>query len=134
MVQEQFQKWIPINNLGNYYDVENITWGDGISFTLVEDKKRIAQDNVYCFQLTWDSSHIISYNITDETYRADCWDLDFENNGRFYTSKNSDYIESFKKKSPLFPDDAIHFLIVGTNTIVDVIAKDYPSVKFVDRY
>lgn len=28
----------------------------------------------------------------------------------------------------------IHFLIVGTNTILDVIAKDYPSVKFVDRY
>ena len=98
MIQEQFQKWIPIDNLGSAYDVENITWGDGISFTLAADKKRIAQDNVYCFQLTWDSSHIISYNITDETYRADCWDLDFENNGRFYTSKNSDYIENFKKR------------------------------------
>ena len=132
MIQEQFQKWIPIDNLGSAYDVENITWGDGISFTLVTDKKRIAQDNVYCFQLTWDSSHIISYNITDETYRADCWDLDFENNGRFYTSKNSDYIENFKKKSPLFPEDAIHFLIVGTNTIVDVLAKEYPTVCIIE--
>lgn len=132
MIQEQFQKWITIDNLGSAYDVENITCGDGISFTLVADKKRIAQGSVHCFQVTWDSSHIISYNITDETYRADCWDLDFENNGRFYTSKNSDYIEGFKKKSPLFPEDAIHFLIVGTNTIVDVIAKDYPNVKFVD--
>ena len=63
MIQEQFQKWIPINNLGNYYDVENITWGDGLSFTLVADINRIAQDNVYCFQLIWDSSHIISYNM-----------------------------------------------------------------------
>lgn len=132
MIQEQFQKWIPIDNLGSAYDVENIIWGDGTSFTLVADKKRIAQDNVYCFQLTWDSSHIISYNITDETYRADCWDLDFENNGRFYTSKNSDYIESFKKKSPLFPDDATHFLIVGTNTIVDVLAKEYPTVCIIE--
>lgn len=45
MIQEQFQKWIPIDNLGSAYDVENITWGDGISFTLVADKNRIAQDN-----------------------------------------------------------------------------------------
>ena len=131
MIQEQFQKWIPIDNLGSAYDVKNITWGDSLTFTFVADKKRIAQGNVYCFQLTWDSSDIISYNITDETYRADCWELDFESSGRFYASKNSDYIESFKRKSPLFPDDAIHFLIVGTNTIVDIIAKEYPSIKFV---
>lgn len=132
MIQEQFQKWIPINNLGSAYDVENISWGDGLSFALVADKKRIAQGNVYCFQLTWDSSHIISYNITDETYRADCWDLDFENNGRFYISKKSDYIETFKQKSPLFPDDAIHFLIVGTNTVVDVLAKENPTVCIIE--
>ena len=132
MIQEQFQKWIPIDNLGSAYDVENITCGDGISFTLVADAKRIAQDKVYCFHLTWDSSHIISYNITDETYRADCWNLDFENYGRFYTSKNSDYIDCFKRKSPLFPEDAIHFHIVGTNTIVDVLAKEYPTVCIIE--
>ena len=84
------------------------------------------------FQLTWDSSDIIAYNVTDETYRADCWKLDFENNGRFYISKNSDYIENFKKRSPLFPNDVIHFLIVGTNTIVDVLAKEYPTVRVLE--
>ena len=128
MVQEFFQKWIPTDNLGSAYDVENITWGNGISFALIADKKRIAQENVHRFQVTWDSSNIIAYNVTDETYRADCWELDFENSGRFYTSKNSDYIENFKNRSPLFPNDAIHFLIVGTNTIVDVLAKEYPIV------
>jgi len=132
MILKQFQKWIPMDNLASTYDVENITWGEGICFTLVADKKRIASDDVYCFQLTWDNSHIISYNITDETYRADCWELDFESNGRFYTSKNTEYIESFKQKSPLFPDNVIHFLVVGTNMIVDVLAKDYPSVKCMD--
>lgn len=127
-----FQKWIPTNNLGNAYDVENITWGNAISFTLIADKKRVAQDNIHRFQLEWSSSHIIAYNMTDETYRADCWGLDFENNGRFYTSNNSDYIEVFKNKSPLFPDNAIHFLIVGTNTIVDVLAKEYPTVRVIN--
>ena len=127
-----FQKWIPTNNLGNAYDVENITWGENLTFTLIADKKRVAQDNIHRFQLEWNSSHIIAYNVTDETYRADCWGLDFENNGRFYTSDNSDYIEVFKNKSPLFPDDAIHFLIVGTNTIVDVLAKEYPTVRVIN--
>ena len=127
-----FQIWIPTNNLGNAYDVESITWGNTISFTLVADKKRVAQDNIHRFQLEWNSNHIIAYNMTDETYRADCWGLDFENNGRFYTSNNSDYIEIFKNKSPLFPDDAIHFLIVGTNTIVDVLAREYPTVRVID--
>lgn len=127
-----FQKWIPTNNLGNAYDVESITWGNTISFTLIADKKRIAQDNIHRFQLEWNSNHIIAYNVTDETYRADCWCLDFENNGRFYISNNSDYIEAFKNKSPLFPDSAIHFLVVGTNTIVDVLAKEYPIIKIIE--
>lgn len=123
-----FQKWIPIDNLGIAYDVENITYGNTISFTLIADKKRGAQDNVHRLQLSWESSHIISYHVTDETYRSDCWKLDYDNNGRFYIIKNSRYIEQFKEKSPLFPDNAIHFLIVGTNTIVDVLAISKPSV------
>ena len=132
MMQEQFQKWIPVDNLGSAYDIEDISWGCEISFTLIADKKRITQDNIHCFKITWDSSNIISCNITDETYRADCWELDFENNGRFYTSKNSNYVESFKQKSPLCPDDAIHFLIIGTNTIVDILAKEYPMVRVLE--
>ena len=132
MIKELFQKWVPTGNLGSAYDVENVIWGESISFTLVADKKRIAQNTIHRFQLAWDSSQIISYNMTDETYRADCWKLDFENNGRFYTSKSSDYIENFKQKSPLFPDNAIHFLVVGTNTIVDVLAKTYPKVNVLE--
>ena len=135
MRQELFTKWAPTNNLGNLgnaYDVESMVWGNKISFILVADKKSVEQDNIYRFQLEWDSSHIIAFNITDETYRADCWRLDFENNGRFYTISNSDYIEAFKNKSPLFPNDTIHFLIIGTNTIIDVLAKEYPAVRIID--
>ena len=132
MMNERFQRWTPISNLGCTYDVENITWGDSISFTLIADKKRITQDRIQHFQLIWDSSHIIAYNMTDETYRADCWRLDFENNGRFYASNNSNYIDAFRHKSPLFPDNVIHFLIVGTNTIIDVLAKEYPVVKVLE--
>lgn len=127
MKKDMLQKWTPIDNLGKSYDVENIIWGaDGISFTLASSDKHFDKDYIHRFRLTWDSSHIISYHVTDETYRADCWDLDFENIGRFYISTDSDYIASLRQKSPLFPDNAIHFLIVGTDTIVDVLAMEYP--------
>lgn len=39
------------------------------------------------------------------------------------------YLDKMKERSPLFPNDAIHFTIIGTNIIVDVIATDYPIVK-----
>lgn len=127
-----FQKWIPTDGLGNAYDVESITWGEMVSFTLIADKKRTANDKIQRFNLEWNSSHIIAYNMADETYRADCWGLDFENNGRFYISTDSDYIEVFKNKSPLFPDDTVHFLIVGTNTVIDVLAKEHSTVRVMD--
>ena len=124
-----FQNWKPLDNLGTSYDVENINWGaDGISFTLISYDKSPEKDYVHRFRLIWASNSIISYHVTDETYRADCWDLDVKNNGRFYTSTNSDYIANLRQKSHLFPDNAIHFLIVGTDTIIDIIAKDYPIV------
>lgn len=127
MKKDMLQKWTPIDNLGKSYDVENISWdADGISFTLISSDKRSNKDYIHRFNLTWDSSHIISYHVTDETYRADCWDLDFENNGRFYISTDSYYIANLRQKSPLFPDNAIHFLIVGTDAIVDILATEYP--------
>ncbi len=128
--QAIFQKWIPLDNLGIAYDVDEIRWGDeGIAFTLISDGRQKGQGHLPKFQLIWDASHLISYHVTDESYRADCWGLDFENDGRFYVSHESEYIERFRQKSPLFPDAVIHFVIVGTNTVVDVLAKAYPKTR-----
>jgi len=103
--ESSFQKWIPAANLGSRYDIADISWG---LVTLISDEK--TDGCIQKLQLIWDCGHIISYHVTDETYRADCWNLDFEKDGRFYTGKKSEYIEMFRKKSPLFPDNAIHFL------------------------
>ena len=42
------------------------------------------------------------------------------------------FIENLKKKSPLFPKHTIHFLMIGTNTIVDVLAKEYPVIHVIE--
>lgn len=124
-----FQKWSPMENLDIGYDLDHIAWGtEGLVFTLIPDGPRKKQPNQK-LRLIWDWSHVISYHVTDETYRADCWGLDFENEGRFYASKESEYLTRFREKSPLFPDDAIHFTLVGTNMVVDILAKEYPVAE-----
>ena len=129
--KEVYQKWTPIDNLRRAYDVDAIFWdSEGLSFVLVVDDPQATLDDIQKLKFTWDSSAVISYHVTDETYRSDCWQLDFVNNGRFYICKGSQYIERFREKSPLFPDNAIHFVLVGTNTIVDILAKDYPVIRF----
>jgi len=132
--KDLYQKWTPIDNLERAYDVDGIYWeSSGLSFVFVVDDRQATTEDIQKFELTWESSTVISYHVTDETYRADCWELDFENNGRFYICNESQYLEKFREKSPLFPDNVIHFVLVGTNTIVDVLAKDYPKVQKVQQ-
>ena len=123
--KSSFEKWTPVPNLGNRCDVSDVGWG---VVTLGLDQK-LPDGDIQKMQLIWEPSQIIAYHVTDETFRADCWGLDFENMGRFYVSRDSEYIEMLKQKSSLFPDNAIHFLIVGTDIIVDVLAKEYPTIK-----
>ena len=106
-----------------------ISWEEmGFVVSLVSDDQLGNQSTVR-MQLIWDPSQVISYHVTDESYRSDCWGLDFKKEGRFFAAKESEYIDRFKKLSPLTPDEVIHFTIVGTNTIVDLLVKEYPLVN-----
>ena len=132
-IKYSFKRWTPIDTLANNYDVDDIKWTDeGLCFSLISDSQEPDKDIPNKLRILWDSSLVISYNVTDETYRADCWEIDFVKDGRFFICSDSEYLRLFKQKSPLFPDEAIHFLIVGTNTIVDVIAKSHPTVELTD--
>ena len=124
-----FSRWEHPSVEKKKYDVAKISWEEiGFVVSLVSDEKHGNQPRVR-MQLIWDPSQVISYHVTDETYRPDCWGWDFQKEGRFLETRQSDYIEQFKKLSPLIPDEVIHFTIIGTNTIVDLLVKSYPSVK-----
>jgi len=126
MGNQFFQKW-EIADIPNVrYDIDNIAWTSaGLTFTITPDERGSDKP----FQMIWEASSVICYHVTDETYRSDCWELDFQKNGRFYATKSSKYIDEIRENSPLFPEEVIHFTIVGTNTIVDLIAKNYPAIK-----
>lgn len=129
MNNQFFQKW-EIDGFANAkYDVDNIAWtSEGLALTIISDGDDANQSD-HRLLLIWESSSVIAYHVTDETYRSDCWGLDFQKNGRFYATKTSEYINALRDKSPLFPEEALHFTIVGTNTIVDLIAKSYPELR-----
>lgn len=129
MSSTTFSRWEHPSIENKKYDVAKISWEEmGFVVSLVSDDQLGNQSTVR-MQLIWDPSQVISYHVTDESYRSDCWGLDFKKEGRFFAAKESEYIDRFKKLSPLTPDEVIHFTIVGTNTIVDLLVKEYPLVN-----
>lgn len=128
---EGFLEWAPVDEFTKKYDIYNISWQtDSIVFVLVDKECKSAECQKK-IELIWNLSDLISYHVTDETYREDCWGKteEFNKEGRFFARKKSLYVDRMKAMSPLFPKDAIHFTIIGTNTVVDIIAKDYPEMK-----
>ncbi len=128
---EGFLEWNPVEVCSKRFDVCDISWRlEEVVFTLVEDALDGTEQRQR-YELIWNSGDIISYHVSDETYRADCWGEteEFETMGRFYARKKSSYLEKMQKLSPLFPEEALHFTIIGTNIVVDVLAKNYPDVK-----
>lgn len=126
---EGFLEWNPVDVCSKRFDVCDISWRlEEVVFTLVEDALDGTEQR---HELFWNLGDIISYHVSDETYRADCWGEteEFELMGRFYARKKSSYLESMQKQSPLFPEEELHFTIIGTNIVVDVIAKNFPRVK-----
>lgn len=122
----RFEKWkppyFPHWDHDFRFDVENVSVSNGYLNIFLNSSDRNS-----CFHIKWPYSDVVSYSVCDETYRADCWKFDFDTDGRFFIVKESEYLEIIKTKSPLVPENTIHFLVVGTNTIVDVLAKDYPQ-------
>lgn len=72
-IKYSFKRWTPIDTLANNYDVDDIKWTDeGLCFSLISDSQEPDKDIPNKLRILWDSSLVISYNVTDETYRADC--------------------------------------------------------------
>lgn len=126
------EHWFPVpeNDLASMYDVHKVILGPvGVTIIMVPDSlKKKTQKK--CIKLFWET--FISYQVSEETFRNDCWVTSPENEGTFFLGKNSLYLNSFKETSTLFPDNALHFLLVGTNLITDILSTEYPTVTYCD--
>ena len=113
---DKFEKWAPVHKEGQYDVVEIKYTAQGVSFVMQDDKRE---------EKLFHHENIVPYNVTDETYRADLWKLE----NRFLKATDSEYLNIFKAKSPVFPEKSTHYCIIGTNIVIDIIATKEPEVK-----
>jgi len=127
-MRSEFVKWDRQLSRGSW-DVEQIDYTpEGLVFLLVPDGPG-GDPRRQSLRLCWDWGDLISYQVTDESYRADCWGFDFDKDGRIYLGKDSEELACLRGKSPLVPEETQHFLLVGSNTVVDVFAKGEPQIQ-----
>ena len=119
------KRWYPADELDTMYDVDDVRIGpDGLTVEVIPDG--VDRDRHKHLKFIWDS--FVSYQVSAETYRDDCWIGSKNDAWSFFVSDDSQYLQSFRESCALFPDGARHFLIVGTNLIAGIIAADCPTV------
>lgn len=130
---KNFRKWIPHQAVDGIYDVEKIGFEGEAGFVVLlcpdYPQKETKRDSA--LQLTWD--RIISYTVTDESYRPELWisgKAPDQETWNFYISETSDYLTKFRQQNYLVPEKTYHFLICGYNLMVDILSEEHPSVTF----
>ena len=82
-------------------------------------------------RLVWD--RIVSYTVTDESYRPELWVSEKTPDWAlwaFYVSETSDHLTRFREENYLVPEDTHHFFICGTNLMADILSDEYPTATF----
>ena len=122
-----FQRW-PISAAdGGMYDVAEVHHGaDGLTLILMPDGPDRKSRAPHRLRLVWE--HVLACQISNETYREDCWVSDPRDAWPFFVSRESSWLTASRAGSVLFPEDALHFLIIGTDVLTDVLAAEYPTV------
>ncbi len=125
------QIWLPLpaDELDTMYDVHKVTLGkSGLTVIMLPDGQRKKASKG--IQLSWET--FVSYQVTEESFRDDCWVAAPQDAWSFWVGEHSQYLQSFKSTSTLFPDRVLHFLFVGTNLIADILATGYPTIEHYD--
>lgn len=125
-----FDEWTPAEHLDAVYDIDDIVWKEGwICFTLIPDGADRVLRSHHKLLLCWEG--FVSYQITQENVREDCWISAPQKPWTFYVSDHSDRLRAFRESSCLFPPEAKHFVLGGTNLVADIFATEYPVVKII---
>lgn len=132
---EDFDRWEINFKVDDIYDIDYIGYADeGFLVILIPDHFIEQKKSNRKLKLIWDS--IISYTVTDESYRPELWGDGTgnatDNAYSFFISKDSDYLRKIKQENYLIDEKAIHFLIAGTNLNADILSDDYPNINYLN--
>ena len=127
-MHQSFARWRPVSSIMAFCDNDGIAWTqEGVVVTLVPDGRRY--DGHPTVRLCWPC--IVSWRVTEESYREDCWISDPSQVRSFFVSRASPELAQLRLQSCLLPASTLHFLLVGANLVVDVFADVYPTIECV---
>ncbi len=126
-MDNRYEKWLPFAPRDTRYDVDRVAVGPGgFSVVLVPDGKHKAGLRGHSVTLTW--ARAAALQISDECWREDCWFASPEKGWTFYRSESSPYLEQFRAKCPPVPPETVHYLLVGTNLVADILSDQPPII------
>lgn len=127
-----FEKWTPLEGVDQVYDVDDVKWdADGLTLTLLPDDLSHERRSAHILKLTW--AEVVSYQLSRETFRADWRIAEPAAAWTFHVSRDSAYLRSHREANSLLPPDTLHFALVGTNWIADILATAYPTAKLEEK-
>ncbi|NLY47229.1 MAG: hypothetical protein GX053_14755 [Tissierella sp.] len=130
MKREDFSEWYPITNSDKIYDIEGIENINGLDIWLVPDGLKEDLNSTHKVLIHFDSYQ--SYTSIEESYSEGFWINSPEKAWTFYKSNTSHYIEVLRNSSVIFKEsikDAVHYVIVGTNSIFHIISEQEPAIS-----
>lgn len=127
MDKSELKKWIPAQNVAAVYDLDTIRWrSEGLVFTLAPDGPEVAKKEQHRLELIF--QQILGYQVTSETYRQDLWIDDPKDAWTFFECENSSWVKHFREMSDLCPEIIHHYVLRGSNWIVEILSEDRPKV------
>lgn len=119
---DKFEKYNIENIPKDYLYIEKINWDDEglkINMSFERDKGKIT----LLFEGT-----VFYYKNTAESFKPMWWINNREDYNPFYYSYDSEYIVNLKKEAEHVTDyKIIHFVILGSDSVIDVLTTDFPK-------
>ena len=120
--EEPYLTWQPPLVSAGAYTVRCEDWAGG---TLCVQVQPTAGGEV--LELRWEE--VCSCQVTQEECRKDWWRLHTAEPWAFWRSEDSGFLRDFCRENALYPEKLTHFVVAGTNQILDVLAPGEPVVR-----
>lgn len=136
-MQEHWTRWEPISNLSKKYYIESISDSmEGFKVLLFEaenpEKKVLVSfsDSVEAFRSTNESYTFLTIDSLAEKYGSK-----FFSEWTFFKIENSKYLQWISEQSYGISEsyNLIHFCLVATDSIVDIIDTGEPKVTLLEE-
>ena len=137
-MSQQWIQWKPVKGLSNKYYIDYVyECSQKLRVVLYEEDQK---EKNYTKKLVIEFDAVFSYKLTDETFRLgtislldELYGTDFYSKWTFFQVTDSPYLKLLSEESYGISDayEVKHFVLIDSNSILDVIASSEPKVEMI---